>query len=423
VIAGALLLLTGCNDGGKSGDNASGGSSAPPAQVAVSPADGTTNVSPLEPLEITVTGGQLGGVTVVDAAGHAVTGRAAEAPASAAATSSSSSSSSSSSGASSSSSSSASASPSGSGSHGDTVTEVWTPDSPLAYGTTYTLTATAENADDKKAKAAATFTTVTPQTLSTPSIGPLDGTTVGVGLPIRVYFDDKVSDKAAVESHLQVTSSTPTDGAWSWVNNSEVHFRPSTYWPANTDVTLNANLYGVDFGDGVWGEKNRTVSFRVGGKHVSVADAAAHTLTVYDGDQVVQTFPMSAGSNANPTRNGVHVVTEMNRSMVMDSSTFGLAVDAPGGYRADVEYATRISNNGEFVHAAPWSVGSQGSANVSHGCINLSTERAAWFFHFSQPGDVVEVKNSVGPQLSRVDGDIFDWTISWDVWKAGSALK
>ncbi|MDP9461479.1 MAG: Ig-like domain-containing protein [Actinomycetota bacterium] len=30
-----------------------------------------------------------------------------------------------------------------------------------------------------------------------------------------------------------------------------MHFRPSTYWPANTEVTLDANLYGVDFGAGV----------------------------------------------------------------------------------------------------------------------------------------------------------------------------
>jgi lipoprotein-anchoring transpeptidase ErfK/SrfK len=372
--------------------------------VSVSPADGSTDVSPVEPLEITITGGDLADVTVVDAAGNTIPGTAAE---NAGATSSAAPSSG------------ASASPTGAAA----VTRVWTPDTQLDYGTTYTLTATAKNADDKEAQAATTFTTVTPQTLSTPSIGPLNGMTVGVGLPIRVYFDDPVTDKAAVESHLQVTSSQPTDGVWSWVNDAEVHFRPSTYWPANTDVTLNANLYGVDLGNGIWGEKNRTVSFHVGAKHVSVADAGTHTLTVYDGDQVVQTFPMSAGSNANPTRNGVHVVTEMNRKMVMDSSTFGLAVDAPGGYRADVEYATRISNNGEFVHAAPWSVGSQGHANVSHGCINLSTDRAAWFFDFSQPGDVVEVKNSVGPPLSRADGDIFDWTISWDDWKAGSALK
>jgi lipoprotein-anchoring transpeptidase ErfK/SrfK len=303
------------------------------------------------------------------------------------------------------------------------ASKVWTPDKPLAYGTKYTLTATARNAARKEAKASTTFTTVTPKTQSTPSIGPLDGTTVGVGMPIRVYFDQPVADKAAVESHLAVTSSKPTDGTWSWMNSKEVHFRPSTYWPADTDVTLKAALYGVDMGDGVWGQKDRTVSFHIGAKHVSVADAAAHTLQVYDGDALVQTFPMSAGSNANPTRNGDHVVTESYRKITMDSSTFGLAVDAPGGYRADVEYAVRMSNNGEFVHAAPWSVADQGHSNVSHGCINLSTDNAAWFFGFAKAGDVVEVKNSAGPMLSSADGDIYDWAVPWDTWKAGSALK
>jgi lipoprotein-anchoring transpeptidase ErfK/SrfK len=145
-------------------------------------------------------------------------------------------------------------------------------------------------------------------------------------------------------------------------------------------------------------------------------------MQVFDGDQLVQTFPMSAGKNSTPTRNGVHVVTELDRHIVMDSSTFGLAVDAPGGYRANVEYAVRISNNGEFVHAAPWSVGQQGHSNVSHGCINLSTANAAWFFGFAQPGDPVEIRNSVGSTLSPADGDIYDWAIPWDQWQAGSAL-
>lgn len=380
------MFLAGCS--GDDAKQAAGETTeaAAPASVTVAPADGAADVSPVEPLEITVTDGELAEVTVVDGSGAAVTGEVAE-----------------------------SADAPG--------TEVWTPETPLAYGTSYTLTATAHNAADEEAEASTTFTTVTPDTVSTPSIGPLDGMTVGVGMPIRVYFDDPVADKAAVESHLQVTTSQPTDGVWSWLNDSEVHFRPSDYWPANTEVTLDADLYGVDFGEGIWGEKDRTVSFTVGERHVSVADAGNHTLQVYDGDQLVQTYPMSAGSAENPTRNGPHVVTESYRNITMDSSTFGLAVDAPGGYRADVEYAVRLSNNGEMVHAAPWSVGSQGNDNVSHGCINLSTDRAAWFFNFSQPGDVVEVQNSIGPTLSAADGDIYDWAIPWDQWQAGSALK
>jgi lipoprotein-anchoring transpeptidase ErfK/SrfK len=385
LIAGSLALLAGCQG---SAGAAAGGSGSPaessPAEVAISVADGSVDVSPTTPLEVTVTGGELGGVTVADSHGSPVAGTAApeqEHP----------------------------------------TTALWTPETELAYGTAYTVTATADDADGTTASS--TFTTVTPGTLATPGVGPLDGTTVGVGMPIRVYFDQPVTDKAAVESHLVVTSSTPTDGVWNWVRDDEVHFRPSTYWPADSEVTLDADLYGVSFGGGVWGAKDRTVSFSVGDRHVSVADAATHTMTVHDGDQVVQTYPMSAGSNANPTHNGAHVVLEKFADITMDSSTFGLAVDAPGGYRTDVQYATRISNNGEFVHAAPWSVGQQGSANVSHGCINLSTERAQWFYDFSQPGDVVEVVNSIGGPLGPADGDIYDWAISWDDWKAGSALS
>ena len=378
------MFLAGCSgdDAGGSGSADSTASDAAPAEVALAVADGSADVSPVVPLEIAVTDGELTGVTVVDGAGADVPGAVADSQ--------------------------------------TEGTEVWTPETPLAYGTSYTLTATAENADDEESTASSTFTTVSPAAVSTPSIGPLDGQTVGVGMPIRVYFDDPVADKAAVESHLLVTSSNPTDGSWNWFSDTEVHFRPSQYWPPNTEVTLDASLYGVNFGEGIWGEKNRTVSFSIGAKHVSIADAGTHMMEVYDGDQLVQTYPISAGSPDNPSYNGPHVVTEMNRDRIMDSSTYGVPVDSPGGYRTPVEYAVRISDSGEFVHAAPWSVAQQGNTNVSHGCINMSTERAAWFFNFSQPGDVVEIRNSTAGDLRS---DIYDWVIPWDQWQAGSALK
>ena len=386
IAAGALVvLLTGCNADDKGGTSAQQTSAeqVAPAQVSLTPADGAADIAPSTPLEVTVIGGRLGDVTVVDAAGTAVPGKVEDgADASA--------------------------------------PEVWVPEAPLAYGASYTVNATATNKADEKATAKTTFTTVTPAKLSTPGIGPLDGTTVGVGMPIRVYFDQPVADRAAVESHLKVTSSRPTDGVWHWLSDTEVHFRPSTYWPANTDVTLDAQLYGVDFGKGVWGEKNRTVSFHIGDRHVSIADAATHLMQVFDGDKLMQTYPISTGKPSNPSYNGPHVVTELNRHRVMDSSTYGVPVNSPGGYRTPVEFAVRISNSGEFVHAAPWSVAQQGHSNVSHGCINMSTQRAAWFFNFSKPGDIVEIKNSDGGPLKS---DIYDWTIPWAKWQAGSALK
>ena len=394
LVVAVLALVAGCTGAsteasGSSGPAASSASSVPagpPAQLAFSVADGAQDVSPVEPLEVTVTDGELDDVTVTDDSGAPVDGAVAPAA-------------------------------------GDPTTSVWTPAEHLAYGTSYTVTATAASPGDQQTTATSTFATVAPRVQDKPDIGPLDGTTVGVGMPVRVYFDQPITDKAAVERHLSVTSSTPTDGVWSWVHDDEVHFRPSTYWPADTDVQVTADLFGVDLGDGVWGKVDRTVSFHVGAEHISVADAAAHTLTVRNGGHVEQTFPMSAGSDENPTHDGAHVVLEKLAETTMDSSTFGLAVDAPGGYLAEgVKWATRISNNGEFVHGAPWSVRQQGSANVSHGCINLSDDRAKWFFDFSNPGDVVEVVHSVGGELSAADGDIYDWAIPWDEWKAASAL-
>jgi lipoprotein-anchoring transpeptidase ErfK/SrfK len=395
VVTGAVLLMAGCSSADDAGGERSTASSASesaqssetaaPAQLALSVEDGATDISPVTPLEISVTDGELADVELADADGAVIDGEVEE------------------------------------GADGAPV--VFEPAERLEYGTEYQLTATATNAADEEAEASATFTTVTPASVQTPSVGPLGGTTVGVGMPIRVFFEQPVADKAAVERNLTVTSTEPTDGVWSWLTDTEVHFRPSDYWPENIEVTVDADLYGVELADGIWGEQDRSISFAVGERHVSVADAGTHTMKVYDGDELVQTFPMSAGGPDFPSRNGAHVVTELNRNRVMDSSTYGVPVDSPDGYRTPVEFAVRLNNNGEFVHAAPWSVAQQGRENVSHGCINMSTERAAWFFNFSQPGDVVEIVNSEGPTLSAADGDIYDWAVPWEDWQAGSALK
>ena len=158
------------------------------------------------------------------------------------------------------------------------------------------------------------------------------------------------------------------------------------------------------------------VSFTIGARHYSVANTTTHRLLVYNGSTLVKNFPASMGKEVAGrfTHNGVHVVIEKKRVQHMDSTTFGLALDA-GGYTADVQWATRISNSGEFVHSAPWSVAQQGSANVSHGCVNLAPANAQWFFGFSRPGDVVEVTGSRVPFTAR-DGDIYDWTVPWAQW-------
>ena len=63
----------------------------------------------------------------------------------------------------------------------------------------------------------------------------------------------------------------------------------------------------------------------------------------------------------------------------------------------------------------------QGNTDTSHGCLNLSGENAAWFYDFSQPGDVVEVRNTGGPPLQVWQNG--DWTLPWGEWLKGSALQ
>jgi len=350
----------------------------------VLPADGAAGLSPASAILVSVGHGELDSVTVEDSAGTSVGGAIASGE-------------------------------NGSGS------PLWQPTEPLLYGESYTVTAEATGEDGEQVSSTSTFDTVAPTVQVFPAIGPLDGTTVGVGMPIRVYFDQPVTDRAAAERNLIVSTSVAVVGGWNWFSDTEVHWRPQVYWPAYTEVRLDANMYGVNLGNGAWGKLDRSIAFTVGASHISIADASTYTMQVYSDGALVQTYPVSMGTPENATRSGPHVVIDKERNKIMDSTTYGLALDA-GGYLTEVEYATRISNNGEFVHAAPWSVAQQGNSNVSHGCINLAPERAAWFFDFSQIGDVVEVING-GPMLGPVDGDIYDWAIPWETWLQGSALN
>ncbi|HQV91060.1 MAG TPA: L,D-transpeptidase, partial [Phycicoccus sp.] len=93
---------------------------------------------------------------------------------------------------------------------------------------------------------------------------------------------------------------------------------------------------------------------------------------------------------------------------------------SPGYYKVDTKWNLRVTWTGEFLHSAPWSVGAQGSDNVSHGCTNMSPENAEWMFNFSKAGDVVQVSGS-GRQFLPSEG-IGVWQYSFDDWKKQSAL-
>jgi lipoprotein-anchoring transpeptidase ErfK/SrfK len=296
----------------------------------------------------------------------------------------------------------------------------WVSTGPLAPATRYRVVAEAVDEAGAPTRRQTTFTTLRPRAELRAAIMPLDGETVGVGLPIGVWFNQPVADRAAVERRLQVSSSKPVTGAWHWFADNEVHYRPKAYWPAGSKVTLRARLAGTDAGDGVWGVADRTIRFTIGQRRVSVVDVRTHRMKVTAGGRTLRVLPVSTGRERYPTTNGVHFVIEKSAVKLMDSSTVGIPRNSPGGYYQRVNWSVRISNSGEFVHAAPWSTGSQGRANVSHGCVNLSTANAAWFFRQTRRGDVVEVRGS--PKRPGDSFGVADWNMSWRGWLAGSAL-
>ncbi|GAA4822425.1 L,D-transpeptidase [Tomitella cavernea] len=240
-----------------------------------------------------------------------------------------------------------------------------------------------------------------PANFATPQITPSEGAVVGVAQPIIINFPAPVGDRAAAERAMRVTTDNGVTGAFHWFGDSQVRWRPENLWPAHTQVTVEA-------GDAVR-------HFTIGDALIATADDATKTITVTRDGQVVRTMPTSMGKPGHETPNGIYTVGESFRTMIMDSSTYGVPIDAPEGYRLEVEYATRMSNSGIFLHAAPWSVGAQGNTNVSHGCLNVSTADAKWFFENAKPGDPVIVVNTQGGQLNGHDG-LTDFSMPWGTW-------
>jgi lipoprotein-anchoring transpeptidase ErfK/SrfK len=297
----------------------------------------------------------------------------------------------------------------------------WTSYGPLAYGERYTWSGTATGENGNSVPLESSFNTVVParQLHSLLNIG--DGKTVGVAAPIQIQFDGHVADRAAVERALSVQTSPPVEGAWGWLpdegGGSRIHYRTKAYWPANTKVTVTAKLFGVDYGGGSFGRADVSSSFTIGRAQIVKADANSHRLVVMRDGQQVANYPASYGLASDPernTRSGIHVVNEKFTDKRMVSQQYN--------YDEVEKWAVRMSNNGEFIHANPVTVGVQGSSNVTHGCINLSTDNAKAFYDSALYGDPVEVTGTPIP-LAAHDGDIWDWTLSWDQWKSLSALS
>ncbi len=313
---------------------------------------------------------------------------------------------------------------------------VWKPTGPLGYAHTYTLTVASRGTNGVESSEVSSFSTVRPSNQTKVSFTMTseatlrEGGTYGVGTVVVAHFDEQIADRAAAERQLVVTTNPPVPGSWFWVDSQNAHWRPEHYYAPGTTVTAEARIYGIALGGGMFGQEDSRVSFRIGDAHVSVADDATKLVSVFDNGKLVRTMPTSMGMGGTETVGGrtlsfwtppgVYTVLDRGNPVVMDSSTFGLPKNSRLGYRETINYATRISIDGIYLHQLDSTVWAQGHTDTSHGCLNLNGENAKWFYDFSVPGDVVEVHNTGGPPLKIEQNG--DWTLSWDDWRKGSAL-
>lgn len=344
-----------------------------PVALDLTPAAGTTGLPVTTEIGTKVTGGTVSEVTMTDPAGHPVAG---------------------------------SMRPDGSS---------WVPAQPLAYHTTYRAKVTAVGSSGQHQIKTVSFTT-----MADPGSGNRIGTglyffngqTYGVGMPVAIEFDQGIPDnaKASVERRLFVTSDPPQVGVWHWYGDRQVIYRPENYWQPGTKITVRAALGGLPVGN-QFIDQDRGGTATIGNKITFQISNSDKRMRVYQNDQLVKTYPVSLGKADTPSSSG---------NLVLMSHDYETLFDVPGEYRVNVFYAERLTWDGQYIHAAPWSVGDQGYRNVSHGCVNLSDDAAKWVYDNSHIGDPVTV---TGTEVHVTPGDGWTvWDMDWRDYVKGSAL-
>jgi lipoprotein-anchoring transpeptidase ErfK/SrfK len=384
----ALLLAAACTGGDPAPGGGSDGGRAdrgPTATVALTPADRSTDVPVSAEIGVKVDGGTLGEVTLVADGGQPVEGAMREDGSS------------------------------------------WVPTEPLAYTTTYTATVTAAADGGEPTETTTTFTTMKrPGKRMGAHVYMADDAVYGQAMPIVVEFanggvkDDK--QRATVERRLFVRSDPPQEGAWHWDSATQIEYRPREYWQPGSKLDVRLGLGGLPIGDGRYGQVDITIKASIDTVRRAVTiDNASKRLTATQDGRPVKTMPVSLGKPSAPSFSGTMVVMEKLARTVFDSSTYGTPVDSADGYRTKVQFAERLTWDGQFIHAAPWSVASQGRRNVSHGCVNVSTANGRWLYTWFKVGDPVTVKGT-GHRLNGGNGWTA-WDLSWEDFVAGSALR
>ncbi|WEH15630.1 Ig-like domain-containing protein [Streptomyces sp. VNUA24] len=401
-LLGGVLVLSACSGGG--GDKGSGGDGGDSqaqadkaaaektseADIKITPKDGSDNASINNSAKVTVSKGTLTEVKMTTSDGTAVDGEISA------------------------------------------DKKSWAPSTQLERSTGYKITAAAEDSEGREAHENAAFTTVSPANSFIGNFTPEDGSTVGVGMPVSINFDKAITDKAAVQKGITVSSSSGQEVVGHWFNANRLDFRPEDYWQEDSTVTLKLALDGVEGADGVYGVQQKTVTFKIGRNQVSVVDAKTKQMKVMQDGKVVKTIPISAGSPENKTYQGKMVISEKFKETRMNGATVGFTDDdGKGEYDIkDVPHAMRLTTSGTFIHGNYWGADSVfGNVNTSHGCVGLNDTKGAndkgtagyWFYNNSIVGDVVDIRNT-GDKTVAPDNGFSGYNMTWAEWKAGSAV-
>lgn len=352
------------------------GMSAPLAKdirLAGVPKDKATEVNPGTPIKVSADNGQVRSVTLVAKDGTEIAGKVSE------------------------------------------DQKTWTNTDRLAFNANYTLTSEVIDAAGQTQKKTSSFATVTTPNEADAWMYPMPDTTVGVGQPIEIRFSEPVENKAEVLKAFNVSSTSKQEVRARWVNDKKVRFRPKDYWAANSTITVDVKLFGVEYGNGMVGNFDDTWKVKIGERKIAVADAKSKQMTMYVNGKIVKQYPVTMGGKDWPSSNGVNVIMDQYPKIRFDASTIGLKPGDPQWYDPfDAKNASRLSNNGEFVHEAlPAAFPVLGKENISHGCIGMSPEAAKYFIDNMTRGDVVDIKNAAGPPISMEAG-MGDWNIPWD---------
>lgn len=246
---------------------------------------------------------------------------------------------------------------------------------------------------------------------------------VGGAMPVIITFNRAIGKeyRAGIERNLKVESTSAQEGSWGWVRGGyAVMYRPKEQWKAGATVKVNVNLKGVQASKDSYFGASESGTMTIGPNRSAKVDIAKHRIYLYENGKEIANYPATTGNSKYPTRSGAKVITEKNAKMVMDSATVGIPKGDPDYYKLDVYWAMRVTNTGEFIHAAPWSASSHGKENVSHGCTGLGTENAKRTYNFLSVGDLVTFTGSNRP--TRDNEAITVWQYSWNDWKKLSAL-